>query len=196
MIYKKLLNNDKFHEWFKYEPHDSQYLRYAKSEPSIVAAGFKIGEVYHTFSFARAGLLFSLEGNYGDLASADSEISMLTVKSIFIHNAILQYAICEDLSWQVVWAYIMPSDIKYLMNNEYLKMEKLCNRENLIAQLDCGIAQHVSKALELKSIVKEFDDNSCVKELRELNNFLKHRGNIHIEGLGQQDDQLGLLLSA
>ncbi len=190
VTYKEVSNEGKYHEWHNYEPHDIQYMRYAEENPSAVAAGFKIGDVYKVFAFAKASLMFSMEEDYGDLAAKDSEISKLTVKYMFVQNAISQYAICEDLSWQVVWAYIQPSDIEYLMNDEFQKMEKTCDRDNLLAQLDCGISQKVLAAQKLKDIVTKFDNDEEVMKFRTLNNYLKHRGTLHIEGLGEQDKAL------
>ncbi len=128
ITYEEISNEGKYHAWYKYEPHDVQYMRYAEDNPSAIAAGFKIGDVYKVFALAKASLMFSMEENYGDLASQDNDMAQLTVKYMFVQNAISQYAICEDLSWQVVWAYIQPSDIKYLMNDEFEKMEKTCDR--------------------------------------------------------------------
>lgn len=190
MDYEEIVKNDEFHRWFDYIPHDVQYMKYAETNPSAVAAGFMIGEVYHTFAYARASLMFSLEKDYGDLAKQTDELSMLTIKSILIQNVISQYSICEDLSWQVIWAYILPSDIQYLMNNEYEKMGKECNRDNLIAQLDCGIGQHNLTAQKLKNILTSFDNDEEVMNFRTLNNYLKHRGTIHIKGLGNDDNSL------
>lgn len=190
MTYEEISKDGDYHEWFKYEPHDSQYVRFCESNPSAIAAGYKIADVYHSFCMAKASLLYTLESNYGDLARKEDSFSNLFVKAMFIQNAIFQYAICEDLSWQVVWAYILPSDIEYLMKNEYEKMTKECNRDNLLEQLNCAISQKVLKAERIKDIVSNFDNDEDVMKFRTLYNYLKHRGNIHIEGLGNQDEYL------
>ncbi|WP_026509177.1 hypothetical protein [Butyrivibrio sp. LC3010] len=185
--YEDITQDMIFQDWFKYEPHDVQYVRFCEDNPSAIAAGYKIADVYRSFAMARASLLFSLENNYGDLAKPGDD---LLVRTLFVQNAILQYSICEDLSWQVAWAYILPADITYLMNNEYEKMSKECNRDNLIEQLDCGISQHSLEAEKIKEIIVKFDDDEDIKKFRTLYNFLKHRGNIHVEGLGNEDEYL------
>lgn len=193
--YDDIVKDEVCHEWFKYEPHDAQYVRYCEDNPSAIAAGYKIADVYHTFTVARASLMYSLENDYGVLAAKDNEFSMLFVRAMFVQQAILQYAICEDLSWQVAWAYILPSDIKYLMNNEYEKMSKECNRENLLEQLDCGISQKATKAEQIKDIITDFDNDADVQKFRTLYNYLKHRGTVHIEGLGNKDEYLMSLVN-
>lgn len=190
--YEDITQDMEFHEWFKYEPHDAQYIRFCEDNPSAIAAGYKIADVYQSFATARASLLFSLEENYGDLAKTDDD---LFVRAMFVQNAIFQYAICEDLSWQVAWAYILPADIDFLMNNEYEKMSKECNRDNLIEQLDCGIAQHSADAEKIKEIIVKFDNDEDIKKFRTLYNYLKHRGNIHVEGLGNEDEYLMAMIN-
>ena len=188
MTYEKICNDEVFQRWFEYEPHDAQYAKFAAENPSAIAAGHKIADVYHTFCMARTSLTFSLTNNYGDLANSNDDFSMRVVRSLFIQNAVFYYATCEDLSWQVAWAFILPADIKFLMNHEYKKMEKECNRENLLEQLECGIAQKVIKADRIKTIITEFDNDVEVMSFRTLYNYLKHRGTIHIEGLGNKDE--------
>ena len=64
-------------------------------------------------------------------------------------------------------------------------MENECNRDNLKAQLDCAISQRNLKAVRIKQIMVEFDNDTDVKKLRTLYNSLKRRGIIHFEGLGE-----------
>lgn len=188
LSYNLISKDDSFHDWFKYQPHDVQYLRYAKQNPSLVAAGFKVGDLYSAFAYAHSALMFSLEKDYGMLAKSEESIGL--VQYMFVRDSILNYAICEDLSWQVVWAYIQPANIQYLMKDGYSKLAKDCNRENLLKQLECAISQLHTQADRLKSIIKEFDNDLDVKDFRKLYNFIKHRGDIHVEGLDSQDESL------
>ena len=61
--------------------------------------------------------MFANSENFGDL-SGPNEISRLYTKTHFLTNALLEYAICLDISWQVVWAYIQPSSLEYLMKQK------------------------------------------------------------------------------
>ena len=181
--YEKLANDNSFHVWAKYEPLDVQYVRYAESDPSAIAAGHKIFDVYHAFANAKQSFRSANYQNYGDI-SGNNDISKLYTKTHFLLYAVLEYALCLDLSWQVVWAYIQPASFKYLLNMHYQKMEKECDRDNLYAQLDCAIAQNSIKAIKLKKILKTFDDDPDTIKLRTLNNSIKHHETIHFEGLG------------
>lgn len=183
MDYKKLSNDKNFIDWIKYEPSDAQYIRFAKTNPSVIAAGHKIYDVYHAFTNARQSFRSADYKNYGDLSSSD-ELSMLYTKTHFLLYAISKYSLCLDLSWQVIWAYIQPSSFQYLLQYKYKKMEKECNRDNLLAQLECAISQKNTDAIELKSILVNFDNDADVMKLRSLNNSIKHHGTIHFKGLG------------
>ena len=184
MTYEDLANDNAFHKWHKYEPLDVQYARFAENDPSVIAAGHKICDVYHAFANAKQSFMSANYQNYGDLCGND-EISKLYTKTHFLLNAISEYALCLDLSWQVVWAYIQPSSLEYLLKMEYKKMEKECDRDNLHAQLDCLIAQNNMKAIKLKKHIEQFDNDENVMKLRTLNNSIKHHGTIHFDGLGE-----------
>ena len=183
MNYEELIKDNDFHKWHEYEPLDTDYVKYGESDPSVIAAAHKIGDVYHTFANAKSSFMSASYDNYGDLCG-ETEISRLYVKTHFLLHAVIEYAICLDLSWQVIWAYVQPASFEYLLSNEHKKMENECNRDNLKAQLDCAISQRNLKAVRIKQIMVEFDNDTDVKRLRTLYNSLKHRGIIHFEGLG------------
>ena len=80
--YDDVINDSDFHKWQKYAPLDVQYLKYAESNPSVVAVGHKIGDVYQAFCNARASLIFADSENFGDIAG-DSDESRLYAKCHF-----------------------------------------------------------------------------------------------------------------
>ena len=109
------LRDDRIYDsWHEYEPLDAQYVRYVISDPSVLTAGHKINDVYHTFCDARAALLSANYKNYGDLC-ADNDISRLWIRVTLLKEALIDYAISLDISWQVIWAFIQPKTaIKYM----------------------------------------------------------------------------------
>ena len=109
------LRDDRIYDsWHEYEPLDAQYVRYVISDQSVLTAGHKINDVYHTFCDARAALLSANYKNYGDLC-ADNDISRLWIRVTFLKEALIDYAISLDISWQVIWAFIQPKTaIKYM----------------------------------------------------------------------------------
>ena len=189
MNYAELTQDNDFHKWHDLEPRETDYTKYGETDPSVIAAGHKIGDVYNTFANARQSFMAAGYKNYGDLCS-ENEISKLYIKTHFLLHALIEYAICLDLSWQVIWAYIQPSSLKYLSKNEYKKMERECDRDNLLAQLDCAIAQKSLKAEIIKKIMLSFDNDTDVTKLRTLYNSLKHRGIIHFVGLGENEKSM------
>lgn len=188
MDYEIIRNDNDFHEWHSYAPIDSQYVKYSSSEPSIIAAGHKIEDVYYCFANARASFMNAGLDNYGDICG-DNDISKKYTKSHFLTVSLLEYAICLDISWQVIWAYTQPSSFEYLINQKYKEMEKECTSESVHTQLNCIISQNgvgIVQAQKLKQILTDFENDSCVKKLRSIYNGLKHQGTIHFQGLGEQ----------
>lgn len=191
MNYEQLANDNDFHRWHKYEPIEAQYIKYAKIDPSVIAAGHKIVDVYYAFADARATFMYSFSENFGDIAG-DKEFDKLYAKSHFLRHAILDYALCLDMSWQVIWSYIQPASFEYLMKQEYKDMEKVCTSENVHLQLNCAISQGVEKVNEIKKLLSEFENDEDVKTLRNLYNSIKHHGTIHIKGLGANFTSLAI----
>lgn len=183
MDYILLAQDNNFQEWGKLEPHVTDYVKYGKKDPSVIAAAHKTIDVYFAFANARQSFMSAGYNNYGDLCS-DDKISKLYIKTHFLIHAITEYAICLDLSWQVIWAYIQPTSFEYLSKNKYKKMERECERDNLLAQLNCAIAQKNLKAKRIKNIMTNFDNDADIKKLRTVYNSLKHRGTIHFVDLG------------
>lgn len=186
MDIQDLKKDMKYNGWHEYEPMDSQYVRYIKSDPSILAAGHKINDVYHTFCDARASLLRANYNNYGDLCS-DNDISRLYIRTTFLKDALIEYAICLDLSWQVIWAFIQPSSFTYLVQKNYKDMERWCDGETVHIQLNCAIAQKAERAIKIRDLLTCFENNSVVKKVRKLYNDIKHHGILYFEGFSDED---------
>lgn len=181
-----LRDDREFESWHEYEPMDAQYVRYIKSNPSVLAAGHKINDVYHTFCDARGSLMRANYNNYGDLC-ADDDASKLYIRTKFLKDALVEYAICLDLSWQVIWSFIQPSSFKYLVQKKYDEMEKVCTAESVHTQLNCAIAQKVTQAEKLKGILTKFENDPVVKEVREIYNSIKHRGMMYFKGFAKEN---------
>lgn len=187
MTYDDIQNDKEFEKWFNYLPLDTQYLKYAADEPYLIAAGYKIFDVYQSFCFARQSVFNANANNFGDLCGSGEQNRLFT-KSYFLINAILRYAICLDISWQVVWAYIQPSSLEYLLKQKYKEMEKACTRDSIKEQLHCIISQNgegIQKAQKILKDITDFDNDKNTMKLRKLYNKIKHQGAIHIEGLGE-----------
>ena len=186
MDYELLRKDTAFQDWYKYAPLDAQYLRYSSTQPSVIAAGHKIEDVYNAFADATAWFTFADSKDFGEISAKD-DFSMLYTKTHFLTSALLEYAICLDISWQVIWAYIQPISLEYLMHQQYKKMEKECDRKKVLKQLDCIISQHghgFSHAQKLKDIMVEFDNDEDTLKLRKIYNGIKHQGLIHFNELG------------
>ena len=194
MDYNYLREDSDFHKWHKYTPLDTQYIKYAESNPSVIAVGHKIDDVYQAYANARASFMFANSENFGDISGL-SELSRLYTKTHFLTNALIEYAICLDISWQVVWAYIQPASLEYLMKQKYKDMEKECTRDSVLAQLKCIISQNgfgVTVAQKLLDVVNSFDNDEDTLKLRSIYNGIKHQGIIHYEGLGANFTEISI----
>ena len=197
MDYSKIIADESFFEWHGYAPMDAQYVKYADSYPSIVAAGHKIEDVFYAFANARASFIHANSDDFGDISSSD-DTSKLYAKTRFLTCALMEYAICLDIGWQVIWAYIQPASFDYLVHQKYKEMEKECTNENVHLQLNCAISQGgagVVIAEKLKQLLTEFENDEDVLKLRALYNSIKHHGTIHFEGLGAKNDTMFLNLN-
>lgn len=71
MDYSRIIEDDSFFEWHGYAPSDSQYVKYADSDPSVIAAGHKIDDVFYAFANARASFIFADSRDFGDISGED-----------------------------------------------------------------------------------------------------------------------------
>lgn len=197
MDYSKIIADESFFEWHGYAPMDAQYVRYADSDPSIVAAGHKIEDVFYAFANARASFIDADSEDFGDISGPD-DLSRLYAKTHFLTYALMEYSICLDISWQVIWAFIQPSSFDYLVHQKYKEMEKECTSENVHLQLNCAISQGglgVVIAEKIRHLLTDFENDEDVLNLRSLYNSIKHHGMIHFEGLGAKNDTMFVSLN-
>lgn len=185
------------HYWGKYEPEETRYAKYAETNPSLISTGHKIIDVYDTFTRARGMLLYSFGDDYGDLAFRN-DINYLYARSQMIIASLLEYAICLDLSWQVIWAYFQPSSLKYLLENNYEEMEKNCTSEVVHSQLNCvtgmhGMGEDISR--KVNDLLTGFENDEKTIKLRNMYNYIKHRGTLHIEGLGDNESTMNYTIN-
>ena len=134
MDYNKIAKDETFFSWHEYAPSDIHYVLFSESAPYLIATGHKIDDVFYCFANARVSFLHSFSDNFGDISDND-DLSKLYAKTHFLTNALMEYAICLDISWQVVWAFIQPSSFDYLIHQKYKEMEKECTRESVHCQL-------------------------------------------------------------
>lgn len=191
MIFESLTNDEDFFRWQEYEPQDIQYIRYAKNNPSVIAAGHKIADVFYAFADARASFIYAYSDDFGNITDS-KEGDKLYARSHFLRYAVIEYALCLDMSWQVIWSYIQPASLEYLVKQQYKQLEKACTSEAVHEQLNCAIAQHILEAKEIKDLLTQFENEEAVIRLRKIYNSIKHHGTIHIKGLGSNSPALGI----
>lgn len=194
MDYIELAQDNDFQKWFQYQPLDAQVVKYARDKSSIIAAGQKIMDVYNAFANAKQSFRSAGYDNYGDLCG-DNPISKLYTKHHFLINAIMEYNTCLDLCLQVIWAYIQPSSLEALVQNQYRDTEKECDSETVHKTLKKLIKSGRDDLKPLKKLLGKFEKDDSIEDLRMLCNYLKHRGTIHFDGLGTNLDSMLLTVN-
>lgn len=174
------------HYWHNYSPHEAQYMNF---EPYILAAAYKITDVYHALCNARANIYFLNIDDYGVLVERGHDLSNKYMHSHFIQNSVVFYNIALDLSWKVVWLFYRVKSYEVLFNDYFHKITKNCNYDRLVEELEyqyylAGPTER-RRIYNIRACVKSFFSSLETQDVREKYNYLKHRGTYHFIGLGQ-----------
>lgn len=174
--------------WLDYSPKDLQYLRFP---PNILAAGFKIVDVYRSFCYGRQSLLFIESDDYGELVlPKGDEIGTLSLRANFLLNALAFYNYCIDLSWQVSWFLYGDFGMEIIEDSsKFSKVSTQCTFDELNYILT------LSRDLKSRKIYRDFFNHKLTAELREKYNLIKHRGTLHFNGLGIQYEHIGIQIN-
>ena len=107
----------------------------------------------------------------------------------------MEYNTCKDLCLQVVWAYIQPSSLESLAQNLYRNTEKECNSETVHKELKRLIKEGRTDLKPLKKLLGKFENDKYITDVRDMCNYIKHRGTIHFDGLGDNLDKMLLTVN-
>lgn len=175
---ESLNNKYNIHEWAKYRPFEAHYESY---EPHIIYACHKITDVYYAFASARSYISDYECDNFGQLISKHDELHLRYIRSKCLQSALAHYNYAIDLSWQVIWFYLGDNSYLFMERPElYEKYSTLCNEKSLYFKLDICKFDYLKK-----HIISFFNADSTTK-LREIYNYVKHRGSLHTEELGDK----------
>ncbi|NMD72433.1 hypothetical protein HHO41_19365 [Bacillus sp. DNRA2] len=173
--------------WLNYNPWIVQYSKYL---PNVITASVKIVDVYYQISNARVSIDYMNVDNYGQLIGKDDYLHKQFIKSKFLFDSLAYYNYSIDLSWQVLYFYFGDKDYGVLQDKKrYEQLSKECNEQNLRLQLWFHNQKKLSK------YVFDFFNDQKTKEIREIYNYLKHRGTFYIDGLGENDEFLPINLN-
>ena len=187
MTHADVYVDQKFHAWKGYEPSEIQYTAYIQDQPELIAAGHKIQDFYLAFCEARSTFLHACETTPND---RDELFQIMST----VNAAILQYGLCYDLLWQIAWAYVTPASFDSICRNDPAELEKDCTRDHLLERLNCNITQNPVPGTIDRKILQWFNDTDSkpqINELRQIYNYIKHRGIIAISGYcGKQEPMI------
>jgi hypothetical protein len=178
MIYDEL---EDIHFMAEYRAHDGNYGLFPAN---ILYCSHKLNDIYLTYCTARANLHYLDNKDFGDFAK--DEFSIKYVKSILVMNALHNYNIIIDLSWQLIWFYIRTDLNNHILTTKiYESVAKECNFEILSYTLTLVNEQKIKKYY-----LEDFFQENVTQKVREMWNFTKHRGTFYFEGLGINDSQM------
>lgn len=176
--YNSLYSTHDCHKWHDLFPEEQHYITY---KPHIIYSMNKVDDVYYAFSNARFNGYMTENNDYGDMITVKDSLHLNMVHSNFLMNALNFYCFAIDLSWQVIYFYSTDSSYYFLCDQkEYDKFSNTCTYDNVVRILK------YRKKNTLLEILKAFSTNELVLELRNLYNYMKHKGTIHFKGLGIQ----------
>lgn len=169
-------------EWGKYEPEIQHYSTFSTN---ITAAAAKITDVHRTFCTGRASFIYYDCDEFGQLVQHQDELSKRYFRSILMYNALSSYNICIDLSWQVVWLYLSNFDLDLIYNKKlYERYLNECNLVTLNYQLT------LAKEFKIRDFMNTMFNDSLTQQIRKKYNFFKHKGALHVPGLGENHSNL------
>lgn len=168
--------------WFDLEPWDVHYMNF---EPNIIYAAHKIGDVYYAFSNGRSYLSdFDCE-NFGQLISQNDGTHLGYIRSKFLQSALSFYNYAIDLSWQVIWFYLGDNSFLFMEKPTYYqKYSGFCTFPTLLEVVGLRGRE------DFRQHLLAFNNNPLTLEVRQLYNYVKHRGSLYTKNLGEQYNRM------
>jgi hypothetical protein len=154
----------------------------------IILAGLKISDVYVQISNARKSLEYMYIDDYGGLVSPGDPDSVLKLKAKFLFDALALYNYCVDLSMQFLYLLTSDATAEDVFNDSYyLEQIKECRYRSLISRLKSKNEELLLEKIEFCMA------NHLFKVINEAQNYIKHRGTYHIDGLDDYHDGFAVL---
>lgn len=151
--------NLKLPDWNKYAITQLDYA--SNAERHDLACRYKLMQIFQDFFIARMNIIFSDERtDYVNLPNCG--LNKERMQKIFVHNALLYYNFCIDLSWIMVYLYCLPQkELDFNIPNEEIeKAEKQVNydviTEYLKFQISITNGEIKSKLESLLHIIDDF----------------------------------------
>lgn len=178
MSVEELYRDYNIDHWHNLFPDEQQYVLF---EPHIIYAAHKIDDVYYAFANARSYLSDYECENFGQLISIHDDLHLRYIRSKFLQSSLAFYNYAIDLTWQVAWFYVGDSSYLFMENQQlYDQFAKKCNKECLFDKLSMYRKDYI------KSHLIDFFNQELTFSIREIYNYVKHRGTLYTSGLGIQ----------
>lgn len=175
---EKLYQEYNIDNWYGLFPDEQQYVLF---EPHLIYATHKMDDVYYAFANARSYLSDYECDNYGQLISVNDDLHLKYIRSKLLQSSLAFYNYAIDLTWQVAWFYVGDNSYLFMEKPElYDTFAKKCTKEALFNKLSMYRKEHI------RIHINDFFNLELTTSIRNVYNYVKHRGTLYTRGLGEQ----------
>lgn len=181
--------NQEYISWSKYLPSDMHYVL-SKYDMGIMSCARKIHDCHWSIAMGRIELLKYKDNEYASVFK-ESNMGNELVKTSSLYSALAYYNYTLDYSWQVIYFYCCDEkDWDFVYRKKYNTISRECEKRVLIKHINRCRLRDNKKLKVLKTLVLTFDAEKNTKYIREYYNYLKHRGMIYTDLIGDSNDEL------
>ncbi|MBW4861756.1 MAG: hypothetical protein KZY57_02880 [Paeniclostridium sp.] len=181
--------NQEYTNWSKYLPSDMHYVL-SRYDMGIMSCARKIHDCHWSIAMGRIELLKYKDNEYASVFK-ESNMGNELVKTSSLYSALAYYNYTLDYSWQIIYFYCQNKcDWDFVYSKMYNEIEEKCKKKVLKKQIKiCRLRD--SKNLEaLDELIDKFYTYDNTKCIRDYYHYLKHRGMIYTDLIGDSNEEL------
>ena len=181
--------NKEYTNWSKYLPSDMHYVL-SRYDMGIMACARKIHDCHWSIAMGSVELLKYKDNEYSSVFK-ESNMGNELVKASSLYSALAYYNYTLDYSWQIIYFYCYNKrGWHFVYGKEYNKISRKCERNRLETHINGCRLRDNKKLKALNELESMFYNKNNTKDIRKYYNYLKHRGMIYTDLIGDSNDEL------
>lgn len=181
--------NQEYTNWSKYLPSDMHYVL-SRYDMGIMSCARKIHDCHWSIAMGRIELLKYKDNEYSSIFK-DSNMGNELVKTSSLYSALSYYNYTLDYSCQIIYFYCCDEKgWDFVYRKKYNNLSRECEKRLLKKHITRCRLRDNKKLKSLKRLFFMFDTEKNTKDIREYYNYLKHRGMIYTDLIGDSNDEL------